>query len=71
MTIGYAYFGLSGKNTPKANTDTFKLRTGDDEQPNDADQNITNADGGGDTILTRVRPLWKLGSLIRMGRRRF
>ena len=49
LTIGYAYFGLSGKNTPKANTDTFKVRAGDDKQPNDADQNITNGDGGGDT----------------------
>ena len=45
VTIGYAYFGLSGKSAPKADTDTFNIRN--DQRPNGTDQIIT--DGGGDS----------------------
>lgn len=47
MTIGYAYFGLSGKNTPKAET----IQPENEQQPNadDADQNQNIIDGGGDS----------------------
>ena len=36
MTIGYAYFGLSGKNTPKAEPTMHE----NDQQPDDAVQNM-------------------------------
>ncbi len=49
VTIGYAYFGLSGKNTPKAETETSKPEN--EQQPNadDAEQSQNVNDGGGDS----------------------
>ena len=46
VTIGYAYFGLSGKNTPKAEN----IKPENEQQPNadDADQNQSSIDGGSD-----------------------
>ena len=48
VTIGYAYFGLSGKNTPKAEPTMDE----NDQQPDDAVQNMTDEGGVNDTSMS-------------------